>query len=448
MAAIITDTLKKQIILDIVDDIDSAANEYFVGIGRSETWGTGDDAPTPLNSTREIRNAMLSLQSVKTIADKSFVVPRYNWSSGTTYSAWNDNVAGYPAQPFYVYTDENHIYVCLEQGRNAAGQAQPSTVKPTGTADHLITSDGYTWKFLYSVGALKASKFVSANYIPVTKILSTDDNSPADEVEQEGIQNNATAGEIVGYRVTDGGSGYTSAPTVTIVGNGTGAKATATISGAAISKIEMKESSGEKVFGSGYDYANIVISGGGGTGATAVPILGPKNGFGADPRDDLRSTAIMFNAKPSGLEDSDFIIGNDFRQVMLLRNPLDSDGGNVYTGETGLGLKRMDVTSIVNTFTKDNTIQGGTSQAKAIVDATDADSIFYHQTEATGFTPFQDGETVTEVSGNGEATIDSAEAAGSRDLAPLTSEVLYIDNRAAVTRSADATEDIKIVIQL
>ena len=29
-----------------------------------------------------------------------------------------------------------------------------------------------------------------------------------------------------------------------------------------------------------------------------------------------------------------------------------------------------------------------------------------------------------------------------------TGEVLYIDNRAAVTRSADQTEDIKIVIQI
>ena len=448
MAAIITDKLKKQIILDIVDDIDSAANEYFVGIGRSETWNDQDEPPVPINSTRDIRNAMLSLQSVKTIADKSFVVPRYNWSSGTTYSAWNDNVAGYPAQPFYVYTDENHVYVCLEQGRNAAGQAQPSTVKPTGTANHLIASDGYTWKFLYSVGALRSAKFVSANYIPITLIESTDANSPADEVEQEGIQNAATAGEIVGYRVIDGGTGYTSAPTVTIVGNGGGAKATATISGSAVSKVEMKDSSGQKVFGSGYDFANVTITGGGGSGAKVVPILGPKAGFGADPRDDLRATAIMFNSKPSGLEDSDFIIGNDFRQVMLLRNPKDSDNGVTYTGETGLGLKRMDITSIVNTFTKDNIIQGGTSQAKAIVDATDVNSIFYHQTEETGFTPFQASETVTEVSGNGEATISVVEALNSRDLAPLTSEVLYIDNRAAVTRSADATEDIKIVIQL
>ena len=30
----------------------------------------------------------------------------------------------------------------------------------------------------------------------------------------------------------------------------------------------------------------------------------------------------------------------------------------------------------------------------------------------------------------------------------LTGDLLYIDNRAAVTRSADQTEDIKIVIQL
>ena len=86
-----------------------------------------------------------------------------------------------PAQPFYVYTDEQYVYVCLEQGKNAAGQAVTSTVKPTGTADHIMTADGYTWKFLYSIGALRESKFQASNFIPVKLVNAIDSSSSLDD---------------------------------------------------------------------------------------------------------------------------------------------------------------------------------------------------------------------------------------------------------------------------
>ena len=51
--------------------------------------------------------------------------------------------------------------------------------------------------------------------------------------------------------------------------------------------------------GTGYDYASVALSGGGSptTIATGKIIFGPKAGFGADPTDDLRARAIMFNAQ-------------------------------------------------------------------------------------------------------------------------------------------------------
>ena len=292
----------------------------------------------PENTLREIRNLGFSLQSMKTVADKSFVVPRYNWSSGSIYSGFNDDQAGHPNQAYYVITDENHIYICLQPGRNAAGASVISTVKPTGTLTSAFkTSDGYVWKFLYSLGALTVSKFLAANFMPVTKILSTDGSSSASEVEQNGIQNAAVAGQILGYTVTNGGSGFTSTPAVTIAGNGTGAKAQATVSGNILTKVEVLESDNTMVFGSGYDYADITITGGGGSNAAVRPIFGPKAGIGADPRDDLRSRALMFNAKPDGTESGNFIVGNDFRQIGLIKNPKmlrDSD----FTAESGIAL--------------------------------------------------------------------------------------------------------------
>ena len=67
-----------------------------------------------------------------------------------------------------------------------------------------------------------------------------------------------------------GGSGYTSEPTVTIGGNGLGAKARAIISGGVVTSIEVINS------GSGYTSilpANISITGGGGTGASVASIV-------------------------------------------------------------------------------------------------------------------------------------------------------------------------------
>ena len=73
--------------------------------------------------------------------------------------------------------------------------------------------------------------------------------------------------------------------------------------------------------GQGYNFASVAITGGGGSGAAARAIIGPDSGLGADPRDDLRSTSLMFNTKPNGIEDSNFIVGQDFRQVALIRDP-------------------------------------------------------------------------------------------------------------------------------
>lgn len=456
MAAIITDKLKKQVLESIITDIDSSDNNYYIGVGRSEVWNVSDTAPTPENTLREIRNLGFSLQSMKTVADKSFVVPRYNWSSGSIYSGFNDDQAGHPNQAYYVITDENHVYICLQPGRNAAGASVISTVKPTGTAAGAFkTSDGYVWKFLYSLGALTVSKFLAANFMPITKILSTDGNSSASEVEQFGIQNAAVAGQILGYTVTNGGSGFTSTPAVTIAGNGTGAKAQATVSGNILTKVEVLESDNTMVFGSGYDYADITITGGGGSNAAVRPIFGPKAGIGADPRDDLRSRALMFNAKPDGTESGNFIVGNDFRQIGLIKNPKmprDSD----FTAESGIALPYLgfQLATITSPFTADKTIQGGTSNAKAYVDSFDSDKIYYHQTEDTGFLSFTEGEIVSETNGSGTGTLDvvgldsDTRAFTYADVDQISGDVLFIDNRAAVTRSANAAEDIKIVIQI
>jgi len=447
MAAIITDNFKRELIQNILEVVADSAQNYYIGIGRSQNWDSSDTPALPTNTLGDERDFRLNIQSIKKAGDVSYVVSRKNWSSGSIYSGYNNAQVGQPAQSFYVITDNNAVYMCLEQGKNALGNPVTSTIKPSGALTRAFkTADGYVWRFMYTMAAIDANKYLSANYMPIKLQDITDSSSSATEVEQYGIQQAAIHGQIAGVTITSGGTGYTTPPTVTIVGNGDSAEAVATVSFGAVVKVEMRDSA-ETIFnGAGYDYAQIKFSGGGGSGAAGRVNISPLGGFGSDPRIDLKSTAIMFNAKTAGDENDDFIIGQDFRQVGLIRNPKDAATDSDYSSSTGSALDFMTLSSLSSDFTADNIILGGTSEATAIVDRFDSDKIYYHQTEETGFTPFQSAESVTETYGAGSGVIGTPLTRG--DINKFKGEIFYIDNRAAIERSSAQTEDLKIIIQL
>jgi hypothetical protein len=454
---VITDQFKKQVLDDLLADLDSSSVRYYAAIGRSEDWNASDLATVPTNDSRSVRQSRNSLQSAKLIEDASYVIPRRIWVANLIYSPYDDNDVGFPENPFYVINSNNEVYVCLEQGKKQDGSSQLSTNQPTGntTGTPFRTADGYTWKFLYSIGALRADKFLSSAYMPVRFVGATDSDSPAEDLQQQLVQNASVKGQIVGYSVTAGGSGYTSTPSVSIVGNGTGATAYAVRAGETIVDIKVKAdsagNSGNSYFGSGYDYANVVISGGGGDSCIVRPILGQYDGIGANPVIDLKSNGVMFNSKPDGIENGDFITGDEiFRQVLLLRNPrVDSAEGTLLTSTSARALNSIihDGSGFVKSIVQKSQIQGVTSGAVAIIDDTnDSDTIWYHQNETTGFSSFQVAEEIqvvgnTNINGSITSKVDG-------EFNQYTGELLYIDNRSAVTRSTDQTEDLKIVITI
>ena len=367
MAAIITDKLKN-LVVDLIKANDSdASNKYYAAIGRSEAWNDSDVSPTPLRTKAEENDFRNSMQSMKLVADVSLVIPRYNWSSGTFYSAYDDTQVG-NTNAYYVINANQQVYMVLRASVSATGTAVASTVEPTGntTGTPFKTSDGYVWKFMYSISATDANKFQSANFIPVKSIPFTNINSSVAEVEQKAIQDAAVHGQIIGYGIESAGAGYGSAPTLTVHGNGSNAAATATISGGQVVKVEVADSSDASLkiasFGSGYDYANVEVSGGGTPSKPAKirPILATNGGLGHDATIDFKASAIMFNAKPSGTETLDFVIGQDFRQVGLIKNPQTDSaghGGNgvstAFTSSTGRALKALNFSAVNTAFGED-----------------------------------------------------------------------------------------------
>lgn len=461
MAAIITDKIKNFFLKDLLQDIDSSGSNYYIGIGRSQDWNATDTPPTPVPRDRDERDFRSNLQSIIAVDAADFVVPRNEWLSGTIYSAYSDNTSGYPTNPYYVVTDENAVYVCIQQGRNTStGAAVVSTVQPTGqdTFNTGELADGYIWKFLYTIGASQDNSFVTAAFIPVTFVDSAEAvaGDLARDVEQFGVQNAALDGQILGFRITNGGTGYSSLslPTVTVFGDNEEqypVKATAVVSDTTTSVVNIKiaESDGSLAFGRGYTRASVVIGDpASGTTATAQPIIGPVGGLGADPRNDLKANAVMFNARPTGNEGGTFVVGNDYRQFGLIKNPTlaESDGGiptTLFTGTSGRVLRRLTVDS-TSTFGLDDIFTGQSSGAQAYLDSSNPTSLFYHQSEDTGFKPFETEEINGSPSG-GTATILS-DSAG--DINPYSGEVLFISNQEGTDRSVEGTDDLKIVIQL
>lgn len=448
MPAIITDTLKRKIARDFFDGFSAGTQNYYVGISKSEQWDSFENVPTPVNNPETAKDFRDGLQAIKKMQGASLVVPRNNWSNGRIYSPYDDTQQGYPTNPYYVKTDNNQIYVCLETGRNSVGVAQPSTVEPTGSnTGSFRTADGYVWKFLYTISAAEAEKFQSSNFIPVKKQGATDSNSTGIELKHAEIQNTAQAGEVLSIVVTGGGTGYTSVPTVTITGNGSGASATASIDSntGQVARIQMDPDSSTLKHGNGYTSAVVTISGGGGVGATARAIIPfSDSGVGADARIDLKTSSVMFHTMLEG-SDSDFLVGQDFRQVGLMQNPLHKGTGSQFTAVTGNALTKMRVSNIVTNFTRDKIIEGQNSLAKAYVDHIDSNEVYYHQTSETGFTAFINGEPLQEINGAGAGTIDSAAIDPVVDRA--SGDLLYIDNRGPVSRTTSQAEDIKIIIQ-
>ena len=454
MAAIITNTLKKQVadllLTEILDVTDS--NEYYIGIGKSDLYYDDSDTTiAPINSLREERIARANLQSVKKVVagGASFVITRTNWSSGGIYSGYSDTAT--TDYPYYVITDANEVYICLQAGKTSAGANRTSTVKPDYSSAGVLatkafkTADGYTWKYLYTLTTVTANNFLSSTYMPTQFIVESAGDAtltPFETVQAE-VKEAAIPGQILGVNITNGGTGYTSAPTVTFRGNGDSAQATAFVSGGTIVKIEMaNESAG---LGSGYNYASVHFSGGGGTGAAARPIIGPSLGIGYDPRDDLKSTSIMLTAKPDGDEGGDFLVDNqDFRQIVLFKNLELKDSSARYTDATGKALRSL-LLDTGHTITVDTVLSG--DSADAFVDQVDGDVIYYHQNEKLNFGTFAN-EAVTDDDG-GSGTILQATDSGGRggaEVDAFSGDVLYIENRARVIRTSAQAEDIKIVL--
>lgn len=416
---------------------DVGPTNIYLTIGRVDPW-PNDAAPLQANSSVTVFNDIWkNMLGAKLITgnDVRHVIPRHDWTYGTVYDAYDHCTCSIllflPNVRFFVVTSDWNVYKCLSNNKGA-----PSTVMPTQTTTNAAVeeSDGYIWKYMYTVDAEERSRFTTSSYIPVRTLL-TDNNSLQWEVQQ-----NAIEGAIEAVKLVNAGNNYTSAPTITIVGDGTGANAVATINASSnvIDKIIMTN------YGAGYTYADVVI-GGPGSNASARAMISPPGGHGSDPLRELGGSYLIINARLNNTEGGKLPTDNEFRQISIIQDPKEFVTNNIATQSVYSQTLRLTVSTGAAGYIEDEIVYQGTSLAAAYftgrVAAWDSGNNILKLTNTVGTVQ---ADVIT---GANSSTVRFVESITNKELKDYSGNLLYTDNISPVQRADDQTEDFKIVLK-
>lgn len=412
----------------------------YATIGRCYPWNTEtapDAANTSLSNYYEVWSNMIGGKKI-TGNDMRHCIPRHNWESGISFYQFDDLIDSRTLTSnttnFYVVTDEWNVYKCLSNNNNSV-----CTVKPTSTltSSYFEASDGYIWKFMYSISSEERLRFVTQDYIPV-KTLTINDGSL-----QWQVQDNAEIGAIHRIAISNTGSGYIANDAYVIIrGDGTSANGYPvrnTVSNT-ISSIVMDN------IGTGYSYANVTIYSSTGTGAAGRAILSPQGGHGSDPLSELGGSNIIVHTLLRSDEKGKLPVTNDYRQLCIIEEP------RVY-GTTKRSLSNtaftrlltMTLSGISAEFVEDEYVFQGSSLSKSYFSARvmewDSPNTTIKLTNVRG------EPTSSLLIGNTSGGAMYINSTTNPDVQPFLGNLLYIDNMVPVTRTIDQIEDFKIILK-
>ena len=484
MAAIITNKFRINNAEQFVESFsESAATTYYLFIGRAHSWATdadvqgnsineGTDAspPTPNDDvTSEFYNYddMIGAKLISS-SDVSHVIPRRNWTTGTTYDMYEHNISSSNAansgatnlfdSTYFVMNSSNAVYKVIENDGATA-----STVEPTSTSNSIFeTSDGYRWKYMYSLTSAETLNFMSTDFIHV----STDSTVSAAAVD----------GALDTILVVSGGSSFSTSSGSTISaipirGDGSGGGASVTISSGAITAATVTTA------GSGYTFAYIrdadiiaaTNAGGAGSGSNLNVIIPPKGGHGSNAVKELGGFFVMLNKSLVGVEGtSDIGVGNDFRRIGLVRDPTNFGTSTVASATTRRQLYAIKFGSVSGTFTADEEInQASTGAVGKVVEFDSTNLILYYYqtrfpdvgTDSNGnLTAFSGANAITGQSSSASATPNTSDSNTTNgvafssgyanpELAYDSGDIIYVEERSPITRASDQTENVKLIIE-
>jgi len=487
MAAIITEKFRRHNAEQFFESFsEAAATTYYLFVGKSSPFttttsgGTDTSPPVPSNDiTTEFYkwDSMLGAKLISS-SDVSYVVPRRDWTNGTTYDMYEHDISSSNTTDsgattltdgtYFFMTSEYKIYKVLD---NNGGTAY-SGAEPTSVITDPFELGGYTLQYMYQLSTSQIQKFVTSDFIPV----ATDSAVNAAAVD----------GSLDIVRVT-AGSGYTDGTYyAAVTGDGSSGVVEIVVSGGAIAS---QGTTGSNVYtsGSGYTFANVDLtdtysdallsvsaSMGAGVGGAVVPIVSPKGGHGADAVTELGGHYVMMNVKLEQFEGDDISVANDFREVGIVRNPYNFGTTTVSSATTRRQTYAVYFASAPSAdFEPDEKItQATTGAVGRVVDWDSTNNILYFMQEqwanygidsSGNVTAFSGANAITGAS-SGAAGTPSSNASDTKTLAggstltftsgyanpemePDSGDIIYVENRRPISRASDQTEDIKIVVE-
>ena len=501
MAAIITEKFRQSNADAFFADV--ASSKYYMFVGKPSPWtseGAATDSapPAPVDSIAPESYYWDDMLAAKLISSKSYVIPRRDFSTSVAFDMYRHDIGGTSTGNYsntkttsssgatnvfdstmYFKTAEHKVYKVLYNGDQLqTGASNISGSEPTSVnAAPFWQDNNYYIKYMYSMTTSEVQNFLTTDFMPVKL------NANAD----------ANRGVYV-FMVTSGGSGYPNGTYYTKVrGDGDGnAKAKLVVAGGSIAEFgnnALSSTSYMQANGTGYSFANFDLAGtniytdancttlisgatltnwNGATAGTIKTIIDPAAGHGADDIAELGGHYVMLQAKlePS---DSDVVQVNDFRRVGIVKNPKDSATNNVATLSTARTTNAILMASGGSgSYQIDEKITQATTGAIGTVVEWDATNriLYYVQEVYTNYgldanknlTAFSGANAVTGANSNAAFTPSVATSGTTNgvvfasgyaipELTRDTGEIIYVENRRAISRASDQTEDIKVVVE-
>ena len=470
----------------------------------SASWGEGLPPLDGFKEESEIKETIISMKKVTT-SDVRRMIRKKTWESGFTYEMYRHDYTIYNLSPitnspslydanYYVINDDLRVYICLHNGADPENpKGRPSIDKPefvdleprpAGTS-----GDGYIWKHLYTIKPSEIVKFDSIEFIPVPEDWGTVGESIS-------IKNNSIDGKVQILTTTNRGSGYSpiseTFTNIPILGDGTGGKATIVVdSFGKVSDAYITDG------GTGYTKGIIQFE----PGAPGIPsilsntetiatfdvIIPPKGGHGYDIYRELGAYRVLVYSRYNTDETNpDTILGNDFARIGIIKNPtkITSDVEPLDIAEVSAlkALKLTGAATSLTTYAVDSKITQTTSAettAMGFVASWDNITGVLKYYKSVGIATVGVGYKINEFSSTGSSLVINGAALGSSlsidvDFTGISTiinnrtyqlgsnfvagiasaednkksgEIIYIDNRPPIPRSASQKEDIKIVLE-
>ena len=498
MAAIITEKFRQSNADAFSADI--ASSKYYMFVGKSQPWtseGATSDSnpPNPVDSVAPESYYWDDMLAAKLISSKSFVVPRRDWSATSAFDMYRHDIGGVSTgnygttkttsssgatnlfdSTFYFKTSTHNVYKVLYNADPLqTGASNIGGTEPTNTGNAPFFQGSYLLKYMYTMSTSDVVNYLTTDFMPVTVNANRD----------------ANRGVYV-FMVTSGGSGYPDGTFYTkLRGDGSGAIAKLVVSGNSI-QVFGDATSKMETEGTGYSFASFdltgstniftdasattLISGGtltdwnGATAATIKPIIDPPDGHGQDDIEELGGHYVMLQSKFEPT-DADAVQVNDFRRVGIVKNPIDSATNSVASLSTARTTNAILMASGSGTYQIDEKISQNSTGAEGRVVEWDAtNKILYYVQEkystygvldagankgnlilfsgTNAVTGATSGASFTPATTSGTTNgVVFASGYANPELSRDTGEIIYVENRRAISRASDQTEDIKVVVE-